>query len=195
MIYIDWIQPEQANAAVCDMYLRQARPYGYIPNYAKAFSHRPELMDIWAAMLKDIKSRMSDRMFVLVTFAAARALKSSSCSLAFGKRLLTYFSKEEVLTLTRGHLEMVVTSAEALAMRYAAEVATDATTVRTYTISSLKSAGLSDAEIFDIASAAAARAFFTKVLDGVGTHPEEGLAELDPELVEALVVGRPIKGR
>ena len=41
-------------------------------------------------------------------------------------------------------------------------------------------------------AAAAARAFLTKVLDGLGFQPDSAFAELAPELRETLVVGRPI---
>jgi hypothetical protein len=40
--------------------------------------------------------------------------------------------------------------------------------------------------------AAAARCFFSKALDGVGTQPDERYAQLEPSLRDALVVGRPI---
>ena len=44
----------------------------------------------------------------------------------------------------------------------------------------------------DVALAAAARCFFSKTLDALGVRPDSSFRELDPELREALVVGRPI---
>jgi hypothetical protein len=44
----------------------------------------------------------------------------------------------------------------------------------------------------DVVLAAAARCFFSKALDALGVLPDAELAELEPELLEVLVVGRPI---
>ena len=44
----------------------------------------------------------------------------------------------------------------------------------------------------DVVLAAAARCFFSKTLDALGVRPDASYRELDPELREALVVGRPI---
>ncbi|MCL7938722.1 hypothetical protein M8009_00180 [Halomonas sp. ATCH28] len=54
--------------------------------------------------------------------------------------------------------------------------------------------GSVDDEVFDIVAVAAARAFFTKVLDGLGAQADVAYRELAPELREALTVGRPIAG-
>jgi hypothetical protein len=51
---------------------------------------------------------------------------------------------------------------------------------------------LRDAEIFDVAAIAAARAFFTKLLDALGTEPDAAYMGLDEPLRTALTVGRPI---
>jgi len=59
-------------------------------------------------------------------------------------------------------------------------------------IDALRAHGLSDAETFDVIAAAAARCFFSKVLDAVGAQPDARYAELDAPLRETLTVGRPI---
>ena len=43
-----------------------------------------------------------------------------------------------------------------------------------------------------VAAAAAARCFFSKTLDALGAQADPVFAELDPELRDALTVGRPI---
>jgi hypothetical protein len=55
-----------------------------------------------------------------------------------------------------------------------------------------RAAGLTDPEIFDVVLAASLRAFLTKTMDGAGVEPDASYRELDPELQDALVVGRPI---
>jgi hypothetical protein len=44
----------------------------------------------------------------------------------------------------------------------------------------------------DVVLAAAARRFFSKTLDALGVRPDTSYRELEPDLREALVVGRPI---
>jgi hypothetical protein len=46
----------------------------------------------------------------------------------------------------------------------------------------------------DVVLAAAVRCFFSKTLDALGVRPDASLSELEPELLEVLVVGRPIAG-
>jgi alkylhydroperoxidase family enzyme len=81
---------------------------------------------------------------------------------------------------------------DAAVIALADKVALDATSVMQSDIDQLRSLGLSDADILDVVLAAAARCFFSKVLDGIGIQPDAKYAQLDPELRDALTVGRPI---
>ena len=56
----------------------------------------------------------------------------------------------------------------------------------------LRDCGLDDATIFDIAATTAGRAFFTKVLDAVGSLPDAAFSRIDDDLRVPLTVGRPI---
>ena len=59
----------------------------------------------------------------------------------------------------------------------------------------LRSLGLSDTDILDVVLAAAVRCFFSKALDALGAEPDAKYAELDPDLRDALAVGRAIAER
>jgi hypothetical protein len=56
----------------------------------------------------------------------------------------------------------------------------------------LRDLGLSEAEIMDVVLAASARCFFSKVLDALDVRADSSYGELEPALLAALVVGRPI---
>jgi hypothetical protein len=71
-------------------------------------------------------------------------------------------------------------------------VVDDATSVSQEDVDRLRDLGLTDDEILDAVLAAAVRCFFTKTLDAVGVLPDAELGERDPELREALLVGRPL---
>ena len=46
MAFIETTPPVEADGDVRDMYERQEAHYGYVPNYAKVFCHRPEIMKL-----------------------------------------------------------------------------------------------------------------------------------------------------
>lgn len=54
-------------------------------------------------------------------------------------------------------------------------------------INGLLSYGLTDEEVLNIVLTAAARSFYTKVLDALGTEPDEAYQELEPELKAAIM--------
>jgi hypothetical protein len=68
----------------------------------------------------------------------------------------------------------------------------DATSVTEEDIDRLRSHGLSDSDIIDVAAAASARGFFSKLLDALGVQADASYAALGPELSAALTVGRPV---
>jgi hypothetical protein len=74
----------------------------------------------------------------------------------------------------------------------AERVVEDATSISDADLKPLRELGLSAEEIIDVVLAAAARCFFSKTLDALGVRPDASLAQLEPELLEVLVVGRPI---
>jgi len=76
-------------------------------------------------------------------------------------------------------------------MAFAEKVALHAHKVTQQDIDGLRSHRFSDAEILDIAMTAAARSFFSKVLDAVGAEPDERYRELEQGLRQTLTVGRP----
>ena len=192
MAFIDTIPLAESNDDVRAMYERQQAHYGYVPNYAKVFCHRPEVMGLWAQLQAGIRRHMDKRRFELVTFAAANALRSTLCSLAHGKALMEFFSAGDVQAMVRGKTPESLSAAEAAMMSFARRVAQDATAITSGEIAGLKQHGFTDAEIFDIAATAAARAFWTKVIEALGVEADAPFRAMDYELRKALTVGRPV---
>ena len=75
MPFIRTVPPEEATGKLKEIYDEQENKLGYIPNYHKLFSLRPEASMAWRNLQTTIRSRMRLRLFELVTFAAALALK------------------------------------------------------------------------------------------------------------------------
>ena len=102
MAFINTIPAKQACGAVHEMYKHQEEHSGYVPNYSKAFSHRPEVMARWGRLLAEIRRPADDRRFELVTFVVARELKHSSCSLAHGSELAKIIGNDNVIAIVEG---------------------------------------------------------------------------------------------
>jgi len=175
------------------MYKRQEAHWGYVPNYAKVFSHRPDVMTRWGRLLAEVRRPADDRRFELVTFVVARELKHSACSLAHGEELAEIIGKENVIAIADGQEPDILTAAELAIVKFARDIARDARKITSGQVEALKvTHGLSDEDIFDIAAIASARCFFTKILDALGSEPDVGFMSIDPELRQKLAVGRPI---
>ncbi|HKG38983.1 MAG TPA: hypothetical protein VKB25_08335 [Conexibacter sp.] len=197
MTFIEPVPESHAPESVARMYATDREVFGHLPNFARAFSHRPEVYAAWRQLNGAIKANMDLRRYELATVAAARRLRSSYCMLAHGSVL----AKEELLGPDA--TQAVVTDPRSPAagldevdvavMELADKVAQDAGSVTQADVDRLRALGLTDAEVFDVIAAAAARCFFSTALDALGAQPDARYAEtLDPALRDALTVGRPI---
>ena len=192
MAFIATTLPGEADGEVREMYERQEAHYGYVPNFAKVFCYRPEIMQLWAQLLSGIKRHMDKRRFEIVTTAAAHALQSSYCSLAHGVALTEFFSADEVQALVADADRGPLSGAELAMANLARKVARNASSVTAADVEALKEHGMTDAEIFDVVAAAAGRAFLSKLVDGLGGEPDSAYLDLEQPLRDVLTVGRPI---
>jgi len=192
MAFIDTIAPADSTGPAREMYERQQLSYGYVPNYAKVFGHRPEVMVRWGRLLAEIRRPMDDRLFELATFSAALELKNTACSLAHGEQLAKFISEEGVQTLAEGKTGDVITEAETVVMAFAGKIARDASSIEQQDVDALKAQGFSDAEVFDIATTVAGRSFLTKILDALGVQMDVTAMDMNEAFRQALTVGRPI---
>ena len=192
MSFIETIPEQHADNEVRAMYERQSSFYGYLPNYARVFSHRPEIMKLWADLQNGVRKHMDRRRFEIITFVAAHTLRSTLCSLAHGKALAKYLSQEDVLKLARGEIPASLSVAEVAIVMFTRKMSRNASEVTAADIARLRDHGLADAEIFDVAAVAAARSFWTKVLEALGVEPDAPFHDLDAEFKHTLACGRPL---
>ncbi len=194
MAFIDTIDADRATGEVRAMYERQQKSWGFVPNYAKLFSHGPKVLAAWAEMIAAIRAPVDTRTFELVTFAAACALGSSSCSLAHGRKLLERFlSPAEVTAIASGQeADTTLNAAEIAMVRFARKLVRSSSAVTQSDVDAMRTNGLDDTRIFDIACIAAGRAFFANLVEGLGSLPDPSLGDLAPELVSRLAAGRAV---
>ena len=193
MAFIELIGEDEASGAVAGLLDAHRDQLGYVPNYARLFAQRPGVHAAWQQLRDSIAGEMDPRRYELATLAAARALRSSYCALAHGKVLAERFlDAATVQALALDHSDAGLDEVDVAIMDLAAKVAGDTTAIAEADVQRLRDLGLSDAEIFDVVLAAAARCFFSKSVDALGVQPDAEFSELEPALREALTVGRPI---
>jgi uncharacterized peroxidase-related enzyme len=194
--FLETVPESDAPDTVTELYDADRAAFGHLPNFSRAFSLRPGVYAAWRQLNGEIKAGMDLRRYELATVAAARRLRSSYCALAHGSVLLDRFlDPDELRAIIADHTAAGLDPVDVAVMDLADKVAQDATAVTEADVQRLRSLGLTDTEIFDVVAAAAARCFFSKMLDGLGAQPDARYAELEPELRGALTVGRPIAGQ
>ena len=193
------VVPDQAaDGDVARMYAADRERVGYLPNYTRAFSTSPQVYSAWRQLVSAIISSMDMRLFELATLGAARALRSTYCSLAHGQILLDRFLPAEALlglltVADGGQSEPGVDQRDAAVVGFAAKVARHAVDIGEPDIAALRAVGLSDEEVFGVIVATAARCFFSTVLDATATPADAGYAGIGPDVLAALSVGRPME--
>jgi uncharacterized peroxidase-related enzyme len=193
MAFIEPIPEEDAEGATAEMYAADLDEDGYVANSTKAFGQRPAVFAAWRQLGSTIGGSMDRRRYELATVAAARVLRSSYCSLAHGKVLAEQFlGAERTIALATGAVD-ALDPLDAEIVRFATLVTREPASVTASDMERLRALGLSDEEILDVVLAAAARCFFSTVLEALGVQADPAYRALDPELRAALTVGRPIQ--
>ncbi|WP_374970415.1 peroxidase-related enzyme [Terrabacter sp. BE26] len=192
-MFIETVPEDAAEGELAEYYSQQREAWGFLPNYAAAFSARPDVARAWAALNGTIRGGMDRRRFELATIAAARALRSTYCTAAHSKFLRDACGDEASLeAISREPDGTTLNEQDRLVYAFAAKVATDASSVEQSDVDALRAAGLTDRDVADVVYAAAARSFFTRVLDGLGAQLDaQTAAEFSPALLASMLVGRP----
>lgn len=192
MSFLNMIPEDKAEGLVLEQYQTAQKSTGYIPNYVKTFSLHPEVYEAWSKLIGAIRSKMRMRRYELVTFAAAMQLECTYCMLAHGSILRkNFYSAEQLISIVKDFRNAGLPPEEVAMMSYAQKIIVSAHQINEEDIEDLRKFGLSDEEILDITLACTARSFFSKTLDALDAVPDAIYAELEPDLISALTVGRP----
>ncbi len=193
-MFIETTPENAAEGALADWYRSQRDAWGFLPDYAGCFSTRPDVAKAWATLNLTIRGGMDRRRFELATIAAARALRSTYCTVAHASFLRDVCGDgATVRALAFAPDGSDLSPQDAAVYDFATRLALDASAIEQDDVDALRDAGLSDADVADVVFAVAARSFFTKVLDGLGARLDpETAATFEPTVLQAMVVGRPV---
>lgn len=193
-MFIDAVAEDEATGDVAEYYHRQQAAWGFLPNYAACFSSRPDVAQAWDSLNAAVRNGMDRHRFEIATIAAARELRSTYCTAAHSKFLRDICGDSaSVDALAEDPSGATLAESDRAVYEFATQVARDASNVTADDVRRLREVGLCDGDVADVVFAVAARAFFTKVLDGLGAQLDASTAKLfDPDLLASMVVGRPV---
>jgi uncharacterized peroxidase-related enzyme len=193
-MFIDAVPEPAATGPLADYYRQQRAAWGFLPNYAAAFSTRPDVAQAWNTLNATVRDGMDRRRFEIATIAAARALRSTYCTAAHSKFLRDVCGDEAtMLSIAAEPSGGALNAQDHAVYEFAAKVAADAASVEQADVDRLRAVGLADADIADVVFAAAARSFFTRVLDALGAQLDVQTAQtFPPDVRQAMIVGRSI---
>jgi uncharacterized peroxidase-related enzyme len=193
MAFIEQVTFEEATGRTREILEKDRELTGFVQNHTRALAVRPDVWDAWMQLRRAIAGPMDKRRYELATVAAAAEVHSSYCCLAHGKILIDKFVEADaVRAVVEGVPETKLAEEEVAVVDLARKVAQDASRVTQGDIDRLRDAGLTDPEIFEVILAAAMRCFYSKAVDACGVQPDSAYETLDPELRDALTVGREI---
>jgi len=183
MGYLTPIADQEAEGLLRGLYDQDLKNDGYVANTTRVWDYRPELAEPWRQVLKTIRTNMRLRAYELVTLAASRAMGCVYCMLAHGAVLhKNGFSPEQIIALLEDHHTAGLSAVEVHMMDYADKISRDSDSIQQADIEVLRRDGLSDQQITDVALAAVARNFMSRLFNALGEGPDPELQAKEPEL-------------
>src|SRR5947209_14095964 len=129
-MFIDVVPEAAATGPLADYYRQQRAAWGFLPNYAAAFSTRPDVAQAWNALNAAVRDRMARSRFEIATIAAARALRSTYCTAAHSKFLRDVCGDEAtMLSITAEPSGAGLSAQDRAVYEFAGKVAADAASV------------------------------------------------------------------
>lgn len=187
LMYIQTISEAEAEGKLLEIYEGDQKSMGYVPNHAKVFSLRPEVLEAWRTFQGSIRKNLRLRPYELVTFAAAMALNCRYCLLAHGAILnKNGVSVDQLRAIFTNFHDAGLERVEVAIMEFAQKVARNANEMTQADVDALRALGLEDVEILDITLTATMRSFASKTFNALGAESDAVYNELEHQLSDLL---------
>jgi uncharacterized peroxidase-related enzyme len=188
-MFIQTVSESDAEGKLREIYEGDRKNLGYVPNHAKVFSLRPEVLETWRAFQGSIRRNLKLRRYELVTLAAAMALNCRYCILAHGTILLRNgVTLDQLQMILINFRQAGLESSEVAIMEFAQKIICDAGDIKQKDIDGLRALEINDVEILDITLTATMRSFASKTFDSMGAAPDAVFNELEHQLAGLLPV-------
>ncbi len=193
-MFISGIDEATADGELADYYASQRAAWGFLPNYAHAFSIPPGRRPSLGRAQRPVRERhgptaVRDRHGRGGAGPPVDVLHRRALDVPARHLRRRSHDDGDLRAPRRQHARAARPGG--LRAGHRGRAATPPPPRREH-IDDARAAGLSDADVADVVFAAAARCFFTAVLDGLGTQLDAQTAgAFSPQQLDALVVGRP----
>jgi uncharacterized peroxidase-related enzyme len=186
-MFIATVSEEEADGKLHEIYEGDRQNLGFVPDHAKVFSLRPDVLAAWRAFQGSIRGHMRLRRYELVTLAAARSLGCRYCQLAHGAVLNSNgVDVAQLRAILSDFHDAGLSPEEVAIMDFACNVARSADQMTQADTDALRVVGLTDTEILDVTMVAAMRCFASNTFDALGAGPDAATAELERQLADVL---------
>jgi uncharacterized peroxidase-related enzyme len=186
-MFIQTKSEAEAEGKLLEIYEGDRKNLGYVPNHARVFSLRPDVLEAWRALQGSIRKNLRLRRYELVTLAAAIALNCRYCLLAHSAILIKNgVSVEQLRAILRNFNDAGLDSAEVEMMKFAQKIIRNANEITKADVDGLRALNLADTEILDITLTATMRSFASKTFDALGAGPDSIYDELEHQLSDLL---------
>lgn len=168
------------------MYADDIDTDGFVFSHTQAMAVNPEAHAAFESLIRAIVPSIGLRVYEAATLGAARALGSTHCLLAHGRKSLRagILDEHDLAAFADGD-DHGFSPAERAVVDYAARMSTDPASMTDDDGRALRDAGYSDRQIVDITLAAAARNYFSRALLALAV-PVDEVPGLDPAIAAAL---------
>src|SRR3954453_17350982 len=142
-MFIKTVPEDAATGPLADYYEQQRSAWGFLPNYAGAFSSRPGVAEAWNLLNKTVRDGMDRRRYEIATIAAARALRSTYCTAAHSKFLRDDCDDEPTMVaIAEDPSGATLEDVDRAVYRFASQVASDASSIEQRDVDALRDLGL-----------------------------------------------------
>jgi len=188
-MFIQTTSEAEAESKLREIYEGDRKSLGYVPNHAKVFSLRPDVLEAWRAFQGSIRKNLRLRRYELITLAAAMALKCRYCLLAHSAILIkSGVSIDQLRLILTNFKDAGLERDEIAMMEFAQKIIVNANEISQADIDALRALGHEDVEILDITLTATMRSFASKTFDALGAGPDPVYNELEHQLSDLLPI-------
>ncbi len=186
-MFIQTIPEAEAEGKLRAIYEGDQETLGYVPDHARVFSLRPDVLEAWRCLQGSVRKNLRLRRYELVTLAAAKALKCRYCLLAHGAILTKNgVGVDQLRAILTDFHDAGLDPAEVAMIDFAQKIVLSANEMTQADTDALRALGLEDVEILDITLTATLRSFASTTFNALGAGPDAAYEELEDQLSDLL---------
>ncbi|PCI07679.1 alkylhydroperoxidase [bacterium] len=183
MSYIDIITESDSTGELASLYKRYANADGSVDNVLKVHSLNPASLEAHCALYvqschKPSPVTRAEREMIGVTVSKINKCTYCQTHHAAGLRKLLPEDRKHIADEIFAGNAASLTAREAAMVSYATTLTTNPSSITQRDIDQLRTVGLSDREILDVAQTAAYFAYANRIVLGLGANLEKGEGEL-----------------